>query len=117
MNINTRKPSNKTYRSKTPVVAKGRPSSCYHPKSHSPAVPLFYSEIYADPPDCSELPPPPESWYITTDEQAPKAPVTPENFVQPMIKERKPRSRSRQYFSRPNSSMSRLPNWYIPVKA
>ncbi|CAF1147625.1 unnamed protein product [Rotaria sp. Silwood1] len=34
--------------------------------SSSPAVPLFYSQIYADPPECSLLPKPPESWYLNT---------------------------------------------------
>lgn len=33
--------------------------------SSLPAVPLFYSNTYADPPECSTLPPPPESWYLS----------------------------------------------------
>jgi hypothetical protein len=33
--------------------------------SSLPAVPLFYSNAYADPPECSSsLPQPPESWYL-----------------------------------------------------
>ncbi|CAF0967089.1 unnamed protein product [Rotaria sordida] len=32
--------------------------------SSLPAVPLFYSNTYADPPECSSLPKPPESWYL-----------------------------------------------------
>jgi len=32
--------------------------------SSLPAVPLFYSNTYADPPECSSLPQPPESWYL-----------------------------------------------------
>ena len=39
--------------------------------SSLPAVPLFYSNVYADPPDCSALPQPPESWYLTTIDEAP----------------------------------------------
>jgi hypothetical protein len=38
----------------------------------SPAVPLFYSNTYADPPECSFLPKPPESWYLkSSDENLP----------------------------------------------
>jgi hypothetical protein len=32
--------------------------------SSLPAVPLFYSNTYADPPECSSLPQPPDSWYL-----------------------------------------------------
>lgn len=32
--------------------------------SSLPAVPLFYTDTYADPPECSSLPKPPESWYL-----------------------------------------------------
>ncbi|CAF0909400.1 unnamed protein product [Adineta steineri] len=32
--------------------------------SSLPAVPLFYSNTYADPPECSSLPKPPDSWYL-----------------------------------------------------
>jgi len=55
-------------------------NSYYRPYSHTtsptamsasslPAVPLFYSNSYADPPDCSSLPQPPESWYLKSDEK------------------------------------------------
>ena len=37
--------------------------------SLSPAVPLFYSNTYADPPDCSSLPKPPESWYLKSNDE------------------------------------------------
>jgi len=37
--------------------------------SSLPAVPLFYSNIYADPPECSLLPKPPESWYLKSAEE------------------------------------------------
>ena len=32
--------------------------------SSLPAVPLFYSNTYADPPECSSLPKPPDAWYL-----------------------------------------------------
>lgn len=32
--------------------------------SSLPAVPLFYSNAYADPPECSSLPKPPDAWYL-----------------------------------------------------
>ncbi|CAF3564305.1 unnamed protein product [Adineta steineri] len=34
-----------------------------------PAVPLFYATTYADPPECSSLPKPPDSWYITSNDE------------------------------------------------
>ncbi|CAF0875502.1 unnamed protein product [Rotaria sordida] len=37
--------------------------------SSLPAVPLFYSETYADPPECSLLPKPPESWYLNSNDE------------------------------------------------
>jgi hypothetical protein len=40
--------------------------------SSLPAVPLFYCNTYADPPECSSLPQPPESWYLkSSDENLP----------------------------------------------
>jgi len=37
--------------------------------SLSPAVPVFYTNTYADPPDCSLLPKPPESWYLKSNDE------------------------------------------------
>ena len=41
--------------------------------SSLPAVPLFYSNTYADPPECSSLPQPPESWYLTSSSSSPSS--------------------------------------------
>lgn len=43
--------------------------------SSLPAVPLFYSNTYADPPECSSLPQPPESWFMPSTNVDQTAPV------------------------------------------
>jgi hypothetical protein len=37
--------------------------------SSLPAVPLFYTNTYADPPECSSLPKPPEAWYLKSHDE------------------------------------------------
>lgn len=39
------------------------------------AVPVFYSQIYADPPECSLLPQPPESWYLKSNNESTTTPI------------------------------------------
>jgi len=80
--------------------------------SLSPAVPLFYSNTYADPPDCSLLPKPPESWYLKpNDENLP---------VQTVEENEKPKQKS--YYKNNNKGFyspfysSRPQTSYISVK-
>lgn len=46
--------------------------------SSLPAVPLFYTDTYADPPECSSLPKPPESWYMSLSTNIDNEPVKKE---------------------------------------
>jgi hypothetical protein len=74
--------------------------------SSLPAVPIFYTNTYADPPDCSSLPKPPESWYMKSNNE--NLPV-----------EEKPKRKSNNNnrgFHNPFYS-SKTPTPYISVKA
>jgi len=80
--------------------------------SLSPAVPVFYSNTYVDPPDCSLLPKPPESWYLKpNDENLP---------VQTVEENEKPKQKS--YYKNNNKGFyspfysSRPQTSYISVK-
>jgi len=81
----------------------------------SPAVPLFYSNAYADPPDCSSLPQPPESWYIKSND---------ENLLVKIIEEEeKDKPKQKSYYKKNNKgfyspfSSSTIQTPYISVKA
>ena len=81
-----------------------------------PAVPLFYSTAYADPPECSSLPQPPESWYLPssndTDEE--KEICTATKVKSSRLSHCKS---SNQGFYSPFSSPKRFPPAYISVRA
>jgi hypothetical protein len=71
-----------------------------------PAVPMFYTNIYADPPDCSSLPQPPESWYMKPSDE--NRPVEEKS-------KRKSNNNNRGFYSPFYSSNTSTP--YISVKA
>ena len=77
-----------------------------------PAVPLFYSNTYADPPECSSLPKPPESWYLQPNDES--LPVQIEEKEKP-----KARSNNRGFYSSFYSKRThdKFPTPYISVKA
>jgi hypothetical protein len=107
--------------------------------SSLPAVPLFYSITYADPPECSSLPKPPESWYlplsnvdnlpVKSEEEKEKeitTPVKQKSLVSPVQqpKQSVPRTcyytNNNQGFYSPyysTSSYEKFPTQYISVKA
>ncbi|CAF0833029.1 unnamed protein product [Adineta ricciae] len=91
--------------------------------SSSPAVPLFYSNVYADPPECSALPQPPESWYLTTVDEVPTAKIIEEIKEKPQEKStRKPNyKKNHKGFYSPfyNSARNynKFPALYVSVKA
>jgi hypothetical protein len=107
--------------------------------SSLPAVPLFYSITYADPPECSSLPKPPESWYLSlsnadnlpvkSEEEKEKeitTPVKQKSLVSPVQqpKQSVPRTcyytNNNQGFYSPyysTSSYEKFPTQYISVKA
>jgi hypothetical protein len=109
--------------------------------SSLPAVPLFYSNTYADPPECSSLPKPPESWYLplsNVDNLPVKAEEEKEKEVSTPVKQKSiltPVQQSKQNFSRTcyytnnnqgfyspyysstTTSYQRFPTQYISVKA
>jgi len=81
----------------------------------SPAVPLFYSNTYADPPDCSSLPKPPESWYLKSND---------ENLLVKIIEEEeKDKPKQKSYYKKNNKGFyspfysSTIQTPYISVKA
>jgi hypothetical protein len=84
--------------------------------SSLPAVPLFYSTAYADPPECSSLPQPPESWYLpsSTDIYEEKEISTATKVKSSRISHCKS---SNQGFYSPFSSAKRFPPAYISVRA
>ena len=85
--------------------------------SSLPAVPMFYTDTYADPPECSLLPKPPESWYLTTtNENLPI--VTCEEKVQdkPKPKQKTFQKNHNRGFYSPFYSSRNQPQ-YISVKA
>jgi hypothetical protein len=83
--------------------------------SSLPAVPIFYSNVYADPPDCSSLPKPPESWYLKSKD---------ENLPVEIIEKEKEIPKQKSYYKKNNkgfyspfySSKTQTPS-YISVKA
>ena len=82
-----------------------------------PAVPVFYSQIYADPPDCSFLPQPPESWYLTPNNEQPAAAVpTPIEKIEDKVKI-KPKSHAKKNNNRGFYSPFSTPRPYISVRA
>jgi len=91
--------------------------------SLSPAVPLFYSNTYADPPECAFLPKPPESWYLNSNDE--NLPVLIEDKKE-MAKEKIPRksnyrnnnNNNRGFYSPCYSTRNyeKLPTAYISVK-
>ncbi len=107
--------------------------------SSLPAVPLFYCNTYADPPECSSLPKPPESWYVTSsnvDTLPVKTEEEPEKVVSTPVKEKSlisPVQQTKQsvprtcYYTNNNqgyyspyystSSYEKFPTQYISVKA
>jgi hypothetical protein len=110
--------------------------------SSLPAVPLFYSNIYADPPECSSLPKPPDSWYlplnvdnspVKNEEEKEKevstTPIKPKSLVSPVQQSKQSFPRtcyytnnnqgfySPYYSSRATSSYQKFPTQYISVKA
>jgi hypothetical protein len=110
--------------------------------SSLPAVPLFYSNTYADPPECSSLPQPPESWYlplsnvdnipVKNEEEKEKEILTPikqKSFISSIqqSKQNFPRTcyytnnnqgfYSPYYSSTTTSSYQKFPTQYVSVKA
>jgi len=110
--------------------------------SSLPAVPLFYSNTYADPPECSSLPKPPESWYlpssnvdnlpVKTEEENEKevsTPIKQKSFISPIqqSKQNVPRTcyytnnnqgfYSPYYSSTTTSYYQKFPTQYVSVKA
>jgi hypothetical protein len=109
--------------------------------SSLPAVPLFYSNTYADPPECSSLPKPPESWYLPSsnvdslpvkveeeEKEVLSTPVKQKSFISPIqqSKQNVPRTcyytNNNQgfyspYYSSSRSSYEKFPTQYISVKA
>lgn len=83
--------------------------------SSLPAVPLFYTNTYADPPECSSLPQPPESWYLKeNDEKIPTEIV--EEKPKPIPKQKSYHKKNNKGFYSPfYSSTTQMP--YISVKA
>lgn len=90
-----------------------------------PAVPLFYSNTYADPPDCSCLPKPPESWYITANNNENIPVQTEEKKVNP--KQKNPRNLNHKIHNNNNNkglykscyqtkTYDKFPTTYIAVK-
>ncbi|UJR22778.1 hypothetical protein I4U23_025810 [Adineta vaga] len=100
--------------------------------SSLPAVPLFYSNVYADPPDCSALPQPPESWYLTTIDET-ISPLAEEIKEKPSLLIEEAKEKSQQKSSRksnykkqnrgfnhsfyPTQHYNQFPAPYISVKA
>jgi len=90
--------------------------------SSLPAVPLFYATTYADPPECSLLPKPPESWYLTSSDE--NIPVKIEEVKKEVPKQKSPKRPYHKnnnkgfyspfYSSRPHE---KFPASYISVKA
>ncbi len=132
--MNNRKSPNKPQRVKNsnPMRSNSSMTSSYAKNSHphyrqysnttsptamsaslSPAVPLFYSNTYADPPDCSSLPKPPESWYLKADDE--QLPI--------QIVEEKEKPKPKSYHKHNNKGFyspfysSKTPAPYISVKA
>jgi hypothetical protein len=115
--------------------------------SSLPAVPLFYSNTYADPPECSSLPKPPDSWYLPSSnvdnlpvkteevekeeeiEREISTPIKQKAFISPIqqTKQNFPRTcyytnnnqgfYSPYYSSRNTSAYQKFPTQYISVKA
>jgi hypothetical protein len=87
--------------------------------SSLPAVPLFYSNVYADPPDCSSLPKPPESWYLKSNDE--NLPVKTVEEKKQEISKPKPKQKS--YYTNNNKGFyspfysRRTQTPYISVKA
>lgn len=77
-----------------------------------PAVPVFYSQAYADPPDdCSLLPQPPESWYLKSNNE-----VIPTQKVEEKVNI-KPKSHSKKSNNRGFYSPFNTSRPYISVRA
>jgi hypothetical protein len=104
------------------------PNSHYRHYSHTnsptgspPAVPLFYSTTYADPPDCSSLPKPPESWYLNSNDENQ---IKEEQEIHEIPKQKSPR---KSYYKNNNKGFyspfytskthEKFPTPYISVKA
>ncbi|CAF1244128.1 unnamed protein product [Rotaria magnacalcarata] len=108
--------------------------------SSLPAVPLFYSNTYADPPECSSLPKPPESWLlplsnvdnspVETEEEQEEitTPVKQKSFVSTVQQSKQNYSRTcyytnnnqgfySPYYSSTTTSYQKFPTQYISVKA
>jgi hypothetical protein len=113
--------------------------------SSLPAVPLFYSNTYADPPECSSLPKPPESWYLPSsnvdnlpvkkeEEKEKVVEISPtsikqKSFISPIQQSKQqnvPRTcyytNNNQgfyspYYSSTTSSYHKFPTQYVSVKA
>lgn len=113
--------------------------------SSLPAVPLFYSNTYADPPECSSLPKPPDAWYlplsnvdnspVKIEEEKEKeqekeivTPIKQKSFVFPIqrSKQNVPRTcyytNNNQgfyspYYSSTSTSYQKFPTQYVSVKA
>lgn len=110
-----------------------------------PAVPLFYSNTYADPPECSSLPQPPESWYLPSSSIVDNLPVKKEEETEKVVEtpspiknksfSSSPFQQSKQnvprtcyytnnnqgfyspYYSSTASSYQKFPTQYVSVKA
>lgn len=114
--------------------------------SSLPAVPLFYSNTYADPPECSSLPQPPESWYLpSSSSNVDSLPVKKEEEKEKVVETSSPMKskslssspfqQSKQnvprtcyytnnnqgfyspYYSSTTSSYQKFPTQYVSVKA
>ena len=83
--------------------------------SSLPAVPLFYTDTYADPPECSSLPKPPDSWYLNSNEE--KLPI---EVIEEKLPE-KPKPKQKSYYKNNNkgfySPFYSSRTQYISVKA
>lgn len=131
-NMNNRKSPNKQQQQRMrnshpiPVVSNSKNSNYRHysntnsptamSASSLPAVPMFYSNTYADPPDCSSLPKPPESWYLKpNDENRPVEIVEEKEKSNPKRKSNYKNNNNRGFYSPFYSSRAQTP--YISIKA
>ena len=117
---NRKSPSKQQQRLKnTPSKTMNRPNSQSSPTrpfstGSPPAVPVFYTTTYADPPDCSLLPPPPESWYMTS---VAETAVNEGAEVAPIIQQRPRAHRQNRGSYHPFPSTRKFPAPLISVRA
>ena len=85
-----------------------------------PAVPLFYCDTYADPPECSLLPKPPESWYLKSNDEKHPAQIDEKKkkSKQKYLRKSDHRNDNKGFYTSFYSTRShgKLPTPYISVK-